>query len=168
MKLFRGHRRLGVGSILLSVCAAAGCDTGPTKIQVIGSSFAPTPPFVVFVQPSLITLTPTRVASCRGLVPAGGFDLVVQRPSTSVSLTQVTIEMIDGTHLGGSPVTIPSPRSLFPSTLITAGTVGVFPFTPDFGCVTQIPTEVVISVTLTDQRGNPQKISTTAPVRQTG
>jgi len=169
MRLFPRNRQLGLGSILAALFAAGGCDTGPTKILVAPSTFIPSPSAVVFVQPSVIALTPTVTPSCVGFVPVDGLDLVVRQPPTNVTLSAVTIQMIDGTHLGGSPVTIPQPRltSLFPSTLIVAGTVGVFSFSPIiFGCVTTLPTSVVVNATLTDQSGNSQQVSTTVSVRQ--
>src|SRR5262249_14341324 len=137
-----------------------GCDTGPTQIHV-GPSV--TVPIVdLSVQPSVIAFSSTGTPCL--LVPVDGIALAVQS-ATNVSLTQVTFQLIDGTH-PGNPVTIPSLRlsPMFRSTVIAAGTVGVFPFTPTFACVIPTPTVVVVNVTLVDEHGNSRQVSTTASV----
>jgi hypothetical protein len=87
------------------------------------------------------------------------FDLVIIT-SSRVNLHEVTIRMIDGTHLGGPTVTVPQPELVrrFGTTEILAGTKRTLTFRPEFEW-TDDPRAVAADVSYTDDRGLMQQVT---------
>jgi hypothetical protein len=128
------HSRIVLTLSLLAASTAA-CDPYPASVALsngpssfdAGANFFPTP----------IPLTPLVGARC-GFGSAFGtsFHLVITAGRQDLTMDRLTLQLIDGTHLGGPSVTIPSfqfttQRSLL---FIPAGTTRDFGLHADFGC----------------------------------
>jgi hypothetical protein len=137
----------------------AGCDDLPEHAPMVnaadfrpGISLEPTP--ITFIAPSGVPC------------PLGGFafnpsfHLLVTAGVQAVTLSSVTIHMIDGSNLGGPSITVPQPElaARFGSTLVAGGATRDFALRPDFGCIARLPTALRSSALILDQRGIPQTI----------
>ncbi len=137
----------------------AGCYDMPEHAPMVnaadfrpGLSLEPTP--ITFIAPSGVPC------------PLGGFafnpsfHLLVTAGVQAVTLSSVTIHMIDGSNLGGPSITVPQPElaARFGSTLIAGGATRDFALRPDFGCIARLPTALRSSALILDQRGIPQTI----------
>jgi hypothetical protein len=144
----------------------AGCDDMPEHAPMVnaadfrpGISLEPTP--ITFIAPSGVPC------------PLGGFafnpsfHLLVTAGVQAVTLSSVTIHMIDGSNLGGPSITVPQPEltARFGSTLIAGGATRDFALRPDFGCIARLPTALRSSALILDQRGIPQTIAVQGRVR---
>ena len=137
----------------------AGCYDMPEHAPMVnGADFRP----FVSLAPSPITFAPLSVFPCTG----GGFvfdpslHLIITASVNDVTFDSVTIHMIDGSNLGGPSVTVPRPQlaTRFGSTLIRAGTTRDFLLSPDFGCVTVLPTALRATAVVFDSGGVSQTI----------
>ena len=131
---------LGMLSFLATACdldpdpASVALSTGPSSFRA-GANFLPTP----------ILLTPFADARCGfGSAFATSFRLVVTAGRSDLRMDRLTLQLLDGTSLGGPSVTIPSlefarqPPSLF----IRAGTTREFALQPRFGCFAGRPRSI--------------------------
>jgi hypothetical protein len=123
--------------LTLSLLAAftAACDTDPATILVgsaassftAGATFSTTP----------IRLTPLVGTRCAGGAAFGtSFHLLITTGVRDLKMDSATFQLIDGTHVGGPSVTIPSLAFATQPTLlfIPAGTTRDFGLHADFGC----------------------------------
>jgi hypothetical protein len=98
--------------------------------------------------------------ACPGGPIASTFQIVISASQT-VDLDQVSIQMIDGSHLGGPMVTFPSPllTSQFSSRRILAGTTRTFMFRPQFICGATRPQAVSAQIFYMNSTGAVQGIT---------
>lgn len=146
--------RIALTLSLLAVLTAA-CDPSPASVALstgpslfdAGARFNPTP----------IPLTPLTGARCGigSLAFGTSFRLVITAGARDLTMDSATLQLIDGTHLGGPSVTIPSfdmvpqPALLF----IRAGTTRDFALHANFGCFTGRPRALRGNVFLFDRFG---------------
>ncbi len=136
------HSRIALTLSLLGLVTAA-CDPSPASVALAngpssftaGANFSPTP----------FSLVPLADPRCGfGSAFAASFRLVVTAGRRDLRMDRLTLELLDGTHLGGPSVTIPSfefatqPASLF----IRAGATRDFPLRADFGCFAGRPRSI--------------------------
>ena len=148
---------------LVAALAVTACDDKSTNTRVVyGSPFQPSlSPFAMApvsaqIQPSFLIRRSVATFGCPTLPPfATTFQIVVQRPPVDVVMGMVKIRFIDGSGIGGSPITFPTNElnRLFGGTLIRARTIGIFPFTLGFGCFPVKPAMLTANVTLVDANG---------------
>jgi hypothetical protein len=133
----------------------AACDPYPSTIIVssgpsafaAGATFSQTP----------IRLTPLTGTRC-GFGSAFGtsFHLVITTGVHDLTMDSATFQLIDGTHLGGPSVTIPSMEFATQPTLlfIHAGTTRDFGLHANFGCFAGRPFSIRGNVFLFDRFGS--------------
>jgi len=149
-----------VGAILMAA-VSWGCEGTVGFITTVpfGPSHGPT----VAVA---INFAPTAPAS-GGLVCAdrfAAFDLVVTA-SQNVELEGVTIQMSDGSHLGGPSITFPKAElaSQFGATTVAKGTTRSFTFRPQFPCGSHVGHSLVADMTFFDPEGRSQRVTANHP-----
>jgi hypothetical protein len=105
------------------------------------------------------------VFACPGGPIASNFQIAISASQT-VDLDQVSIQMIDGSHLGGPMVTFPSPllTSQFISRRILAGTTRTFTFNPRFVCGATRPQAVSAQIDYVGPTGVMQGITIEQPL----
>jgi hypothetical protein len=103
------------------------------------------------VRPVAVISTGFPFAATASLCP---FDLIVGA-SRTVTLDHVTVELIDGTNLGGPMIPVPPPRTTGRSdpALIIAGTTRTFGFQPFFPCSTVVGNVVSVRAFFFDDDG---------------
>lgn len=155
---------------LLLVLAVAACDShhsgGPGSI-----GFAPSGPAIIVagIQPQVIPLTRVFGFGCPLVPPfTSAFDLVVrEQTGVDLFLDQVTLQFLDGTNLGGSPIVFQRPEltRIFPSTLIPALRSGVFRFAPQFGCGIGVPQVLIAELFFIDRFEARHRFTIRVPIR---
>ena len=150
------HSRIVLTLSLLAVATAA-CDPSPGSVALSNgpSSFAAGATF----SPTLIPLTPLAGARCvSGFAFATSFHLVITTGVHDLTIESATFQLIDGTHLGGPSVTIPSVDFATQPTLlfIRAGATRDFGLHANFGCFAGRPFSMRGDVFLFDQFGTRQ------------
>jgi hypothetical protein len=161
------QRAMGISAWLaLSACGISGAACNDNH----GVSLITTAPPVVAattISPSLIGLTALGGFFCPGFVFSTSFNVIVVSSTQDLTMNHVTLQLLDGTTIGGPSVTIPSPRlnTLFGTTLVTAGTTRAFPFQPVFDCSATRPNALGAIVVLADGHGGQQTMRMTAPIR---
>ena len=160
------RRRVWLAIAALSVAASACNDNN--RVGLITS--APPVAAVVAISPSLIGLTSLsgfNGVGCPGFAFSTSFNLVVVSSRVNLTMTNVTLTLLDGTTLGGPTVTIPSGQlnTMFGTTLVLAGTSQAFPLKPVFSCSVGKPQTMTATVLLADARGEQQTERATATIR---
>jgi hypothetical protein len=138
--------------------ASVALSTGPSSFAA-GANFLPTP----------ILLTPFADARCGfGSAFAASFRLVVTAGRRDLRMDRLTLQLLDGTSLGGPSVTIPSFEfaTQRASLLIPAGTTRDFPVRADFGCFARRPFSLRGNVFLFDGFGLAQTIVLESRIEQ--
>src|SRR5262245_45696282 len=148
--------------VLAAAFALAACDDEGTGHPML------------FVPTASSTLAPVTASINPAIVPIGGFVCpgpiapnfqIVIAASQTVELDQVSIQMIDGSHLGGPMVTFPSPllTSQFSSRRILAGTTRTFTFNPRFVCGATRPQAVSAQIDYVGPTGVMQGVTIQQP-----
>jgi len=157
---------------LIAAVAVAACDDNKTRVVVAGSVLQPSPfafaPATAQIQPSFLSRHSVLAFGCPTVPPfSTTFQIVVQRPPVDVVMGMVKIRFIDGSGIGGSPITFPTNElnRMFGGTLVRANTVGIFPFTLGFGCFPVKPAMLSANVTLTDPAGASNESAITANIQ---
>jgi hypothetical protein len=141
-----------------------GCDdSGHARLINTASSINTT----AIVSPSPIVLAPiTNVPCATGRNFDSSFNLIITAGVTPLTLDSVTIQMLDGTNLGGPSVSIPH-QQIVPSagtSLIPARTTRSFVLSPSF-CIVNTPQSFRASALLVDTRGIKQTVLVAGTVR---
>jgi len=92
------------------------------------------------------------------------FDVVVVA-GAPVRVEHVTIQMIDGSVLGGPMVPIPQPAPVTGTVFLAAGARRTFTFQPSIACASPLPRTVRASVVCLNQAGARQTTVVDAPFR---
>ena len=162
---------IGVVATLVSACA-----NDNTRLVIGGSVLQPSAPFGGFGGFSVATQIQPQFLLRRSVGPFGcptfppfttTFEIVVLQPRVDLFLNQVTLRFIDGSGVGGSPITFPRPdlNRTFGHTLVRANALRTFPFTQPFGCFPVAPTFLSADVMFVDGNGVAQESTLTAPIR---
>jgi len=159
-----GFRRIQIlGFVIVLAVGLAACDDEGSSHPVV---FAPTasstlPPITASINPGI----GIGGFACPGGPIASTFQIVISASQT-VDLDQVSIQLIDGSHLGGPMVTFPSPllASQFSSRRILAGTTRAFTFRPQFVCGTVRPHAVSAQIAYLSSMGVMQGITIEQPL----
>ncbi len=153
--------------VLVAAIALSACDS--PAISHVGTAPSPIPAISASIQyvptgqgPGLGT------AGCHTpLSPLTTFDVVIAT-SAQMRVDNVTMQLIDGSNLGGPMVTFPQPRlmSQFGTTVVPAGIARTFTFTPQFACGsgTTLPSRVMGQITLSDSTGLSRTVAISAPL----
>jgi hypothetical protein len=160
-------------AVCFLACSAAillaGCDRPNRSF----SRFEPTGPssaLTVAIVPQPLRLHPVAGGRCPFLTPfTTDFDLLIDHHGgRDLFVDQVTIRLLDGSNVGGSPVLMSAVdlASRFGSTNIRSGIRGRFAFQPRFGCDVFVPRQLRADVVLRDRSGARQVTRLMAPVEQ--
>jgi hypothetical protein len=154
--------------ILLAALAVASCDdyhSNKNNKPGVGFQppFTPSPAIAVFIPPSPLPIVTIPTIGCSGFGAfTTAFDLVVTTGRNSLSLDSATFRLLDGTNVGGSPITIPQTElvSMFGSTKVVGSRA--FPFRPQFGCGSRRPVSITGDIRLVDSSGAMSNVTVTA------
>ena len=148
-------------AIVLSACEG-GAPVVPTQITT-----APLVSPAVTASIGTATQAPAFwILGCTGHSQvAAAFDIVIVA-SMPMRLNNVTIQLIDGSSLGGPMVTFPQPSLItqFGTTDLFNGIARTFTFWPQFGCGARRPDRVVAQLTLLDSTGAPRGVTVAGPL----
>jgi hypothetical protein len=156
--------------LFTTIAATTACDDHSTAIHV-GSTVlpsSPSPVVVLQIQPTLLAVQTLPFFGCPFFPPlTTDFRLFVPPPEVSLRLDSVTIHLIDGQGVGGTPVPFPHPDlvRLFGSPVVLAGVPRSFPFTVQFGCFPLAPTLLTADVTLVTTAGTPLVTTLSAAIQ---
>ena len=162
------YRRCAFVACVLPLALTACTDSQPvTNPSVFTSS--PFPIVRASIRPQTVVLSPIRTAQCSRF-PAftTAFDLFIDfRTAGNVVLDQVSFRLLDGSHVGSSPVTFPAPTIAMEGrrTFFSSGSTGLFTFRPQFGCGVSAPRLLAGEIVLVDAAGFRHVTSVTAAVR---
>jgi hypothetical protein len=129
-------------------------------VDVIG----PTPSLTAVIVPGVLTLNAIAGRRCPFTT---AFDLVIDHQSgNDLFMEQVTIRLLDGSNVGGSPVLMSSVdlAARLGSTRVRSGTTSRFGFAPRFGCETFRPHSVRTDLLLRDASGVQQTMRLIVPI----
>jgi hypothetical protein len=151
--------------VLVAAFAFPACDDeGPSAAMAFVPTASSTLPAIT------ASINPGIVPGLGGFVCPGGpiaptFQIFISASQT-VDLDRVSIQMIDGSHLGGPMVTFPSPllTSQFISRRILAGTARTFTFNPRFVCGATRPQAVSTQIDYVGPTGVMQGITIEQPL----
>jgi hypothetical protein len=153
--------------LLMGALGITACDRQNrsfSRVQVIG----PTPALAGTIVPQPLVLSPVAGARCPFLTPfTTAFDLVIDHPGeTDLFMEQVTIRLLDGSNVGGSPLLMSSAdlAARLGSTRIRPRQTSRFGFTPQFGCSAFLPRSLRADVVLRDASGMPQTTHVIVPI----
>jgi hypothetical protein len=150
-------------AVVLSACdgATVTSTTAPSLTANVKAAIVqtvPSPPGSVAVPP---------VWQPCMMWPAGPptFALMITS-GRNTALSHVTLQLIDGSHVGGPMVTFPQPAlaNEFGSTIIVAGTTRTFNFRPQFGCG-PTPVGIVADVIVSGEDGATQTATATTTIK---
>jgi hypothetical protein len=159
------RQMIACGVCILSVTASA-CDEGtevvtplPTS-SMVTASIAEAPSQQPVEEPAFINfgcLATNITYAPRPLTRR--FDIVITA-MTPIEVDSVTIQMLDGTSLGGPLMTFPRPKltERFGDTLVAAGIPRRFAFEPQFPCGTRA-NSVLADIAVRYPRGGMQVIT---------
>jgi hypothetical protein len=114
-------------------------------------------------------LVPTQIATvgCPATEPfLTNFNLIIQPVVVDVRLESVTIQLVDGSSVGGTTIPFPTPNldRTFGSLVVIAGTSRSFPFSVQFGCIPIATPLLAAQVSLVDSHGVPFRTTLSVPM----
>ena len=149
-----------VTAIAIGVASAAACDDDrtPQGVGVVRTDLAAA---FVSVQQPVVTIAP--FGPCFAIGFAQSLNLAITAGSSDVSLDHVTIQLLDGSNVGGPSITFPRAglNSQFGSTVVRQRASRTFGLTPSFGCTPTQPQFIRADVQLIDQFGASQSLRST-------
>jgi len=155
---------------VITMTAACDNDNGPSKVPLTNFGSGPlvsTIPFTTSIVPQRLAFSPIFGFGCPTFPALGTrFDLVIVSASRDLFIGEVTLNLLDGTHVGGSPLLV-SARDLnarFGSTLVPAGSRRTFVFDPQFTCVRFVPQLLEAQLTLLERSGARHTTTIAAPI----
>jgi len=153
--------------LLMGALAIAACDRQNrsfSRDQVIG----PTAALAGAIVPQPLVLSPVAGARCPFLTPfTTAFDLVIDHQGgTDLFIEQVTIHLLDGSNVGGSPLLMSSAdlAARLGSTRVRSGQTSRFGFTAQFGCTAFLARSLRADVVLRDAAGMQQTTHVIVPI----
>jgi hypothetical protein len=160
-------------AVCLLACSAAillaGCDRSNLLFVRVDPT-GPSPALTVALVPQTLRLHPVAGGRCPFLTPfTTDFDLLIDHHGgRDLFVDQVTIRLLDGSSVGGSPVLMSAGdlAARFGSTNVRSGIRGRFGFHPRFDCDVFVPRHLRADVVLRDGSGARQVTHLMAPVEQ--
>lgn len=161
----------------VTIIVAACANDNRTRLVVGGSVLQPSAPFAGVggsfsafsqIQPQFLSRQPVGPFGCPLLPPLiTTFEIVVLQTNVDLFINQVTLRFIDGSGVGGSPITFPRPdlNRMFGQTLIRSTASRSFPFTQRFGCFPTSPTLLAVDLVFLDASGAPHETTLTAAIQ---
>jgi hypothetical protein len=155
--------RIFVGVVTLSMALTACDDSAPAMLNPGGPSTSQMLAASMSVYPGTAQ-SGYQNAGCQVVAQVPVRVNVLLTSSQNVDLNSVTIQMLDGTHLGGPIVTIPQQQlnTQFGTTQIVAGAPRTFVFDPMFPCA-GVPHSVVADISFLDHQGLPHSVRVSTP-----
>ncbi len=156
-------RLIAAGFLVVSMAACDAASTGTgAAVQFVGpSGVAPPPLTAKFIDP---TFAPTVCPVPTSVV--GTFGLAVTA-SASVVMSELTIQMIDGSNLGGPMVTFPQQKLIaqFGTTRIAQGVTAGSHFSVTFSCSGLAPRGLLANLVFLDAGGLPHSVTVIVNLR---
>jgi hypothetical protein len=147
-------RALSIGCALVLVLVLAACGDQRSSTRGVDPPTL-SPVIETVILPQVVPLTPVFGFGCPFVPPfTSAFDIIVrERAGLDVFMDRVSLQFIDGTNLGASPITIPQLEIArrFPSTLIRGFGSRSFRFTPQFGCGIGVPRSLLAELLFLDR-----------------
>lgn len=150
------------------VLVAAACDRADYSGGVgLSNPVVPTVPITAQLSPQVLPIFVLPTLACP--VAPGfttGFQLtIVAQPSVTLNLETVTLQLNDGSNIGGRTVTFPSPQltQMFGTTVVVGS--GTFGFEPVFGCGLGVPTQLRAQVMVRDGMGRVTDVTASGAFR---
>ena len=145
---------------------SAGCSGGVIIVSPSGTSVAVVAPVTVSVSAGPRDHAAFVNHGCQGrsfVTPA--FDVIVVA-STTVDVDRLTLQLIDGSHMGGPTVTIPQAELTrqFGTVVIIGGTRRVFTVHPHDACDWTSWRSVSAEVAVRDRQGTPYLVTAHSPM----
>ncbi len=175
MKAMVGRARVArFASLVAAAAAIVACDDGKGTKIFVGSSLQPSPVVafgtstVAQIQPPFLVQQPVPTFGCPLIQPfTTSFQIVIVQPRFDVTMNQVTLQFINGTNIGGTPIPFPQPSltRMFGRTLVRANTTRAFPFFQGFGCFPSTPKRMTAQILLADENGATQETSVAADIQ---
>jgi len=176
MKAMAGRARVARFAFLVaSAAAVVACDDGKGTKIFVGSSLQPSAVVafgststVAQIQPPFLVQQPVPTFGCPLIQPfTTSFQIVIVQPRVDVTMNQVTLQFINGTNLGGTPIPFPQPNltRMFGNTFVRAHTTRAFPFFQGFGCFPSSPKRLTAQIMLADGNGAAQETSAAADIQ---
>lgn len=165
--------RLGAVALAASLTVAVACDTNDNwrstpHLATFAGPLATSPLFTTSIVPQRLGITPLFGVRCPTFPSVTTrFDLVVNLGGGSdLFMQQVTIRLLDGSSLGGSPLLVSASdlAARFGSTLIRASTRRTFGFDPQFGCSPFLPRSLAVDLLLLDRMGTRLSSAVIVPI----
>ncbi len=159
---------VAAAAIVLSACTGSGGDgaaTAPSAALVVSASIrasTTTPAAPAFVDQ--LCLTPAVQPAPTFFIGPRIVDLFVTT-SQPIDLSLLTLQLIDGSHLGGPSITFPQPtlNTMFGSTRVPTGS-RTFGVQTRFDCAAQAPRAIDGLLTFVDSTGASHTVSLSAPL----
>ena len=176
MKAMADRARVARFAFLFAAASAvAACDGGNGTKIFVGRSLQPSS-VVAFgststiaqIQPSFLVQQAVPTFGCPLVQPfTTSFQIVIVQPRVDVTMNQVTLQFINGTNIGGTPVPFPQPNltRMFGHTLVRAFTTRAFPFFQGFGCFPSTPKRMTAQIVLADTNGATQEMNVAADIQ---
>ena len=149
-------------AILSCSLAAVACEGSPFP-----SSPAPSHPVA-----SISVVTPASVTASTFACPGAQLGVrdvtvFVSASRGNVFLDTVTLQLGDGSNINGQSITFPRAGldAQFGSTLIRLGGSRSFALQPAFGCLSLPPRQIRADITVVDEAGVRQSLTTTASLQ---
>jgi len=159
-------RTTSVACLLAGSFVLFACD-GERSLYM-NSSIDPSPAVAAAIRPQPITLATVPGAGCPFLTPfTTTFDLVIDHAGlTDLFLDQVTIQLSDGSNVGGSPVLMSAVdlAARFSSVTVRPRATSRFRFTPRFGCIGFVPHALHAHIVLRDRFGATRTTFVAVPI----
>jgi len=176
MKAMAGRTRVARLAFLVAAASAVvACDGGNGTKVFVGSSLQPSPlvsfgtaSTVAQIQPTVLAQQPVPTFGCPLVQPfATSFQIVIVQPRVDVTMNQVTLQFINGTNLGGTPIPFPQPNltRMFGQPFVRAHTTRAFPFFQGFGCFPSSPKRMTAQIMLADDSGATQEMNIAADIQ---
>ena len=163
-------------AVVSSACGEGTAMVTPTSASIaspVSVSISQQPPgqMAAFTGSGCMVGTGTLITSVTPIIPTTLFTPpfnVVVVASSNVNVTRLTVQMIDGTHLGPS-ISFPQAEltTQFGTVLIMAGTTRVFPVFParSQGVCGATPWRTVLAeLSVRDLQGTMHVVTATAPI----
>jgi hypothetical protein len=149
-----------IGTLAVVLAACDRQNRQFPNVQVISPTQSPR----MAIVPGVLTLNAIAGRRCPFTT---AFDLVIDHQGGSdLFVEQVTIRLLDGSSVGGSPVLMSAVdlAARFVSTRVRPGTTSRFGFTPRFSCETFLPRSVRTDLLLRDASGMQQTMRLIVPI----
>jgi hypothetical protein len=152
-----------LGAAVLAACDRPANSGPPQTFGFVPTAAAGTA--TAQIQPAVLPVIPTPIASCQAAALSTSFILVVTAPATGLAVDQITLQVVGANQASLVTTLLPTGSlvGLFGTTSVPAGTSRTFTFTPQLGCISGTPISMTATLFLTDGKGLANQMTVTAP-----